>query len=95
LAEPSEPASGGSIVWEDFQRNKAGPEGGYFPHSAVRLAEAKAGEEILYATEKVGSTNSHFGRLTGRTNPQMKPWYAAGARAINEDGPSGPVGGNR
>jgi predicted amidohydrolase len=86
LASPSAPAAGGSAIWEDFRRNKAGAEGGYFPHSAVRLSEAGRQESIIYAVERVASTNPQFARMTALTrNPQMTPWYAAGVRAIFSD----------
>jgi predicted amidohydrolase len=83
LVQPSGAANGGSILWEDFHRAHSGKAGGYAPHSAVRLAAAGAGEEILIATQEIPPTNPHFGLLTGKTNPQMKPWYEAGARVID------------
>jgi predicted amidohydrolase len=84
LARPSAPSGGGSALWEDFHRAKGGKVGGYAPHSAVRLAEAKQDETILYATQTVQKANPQFRVLTERTNPQMKPWYATGARVIAE-----------
>jgi hypothetical protein len=80
--EASAPASGGSVIWQDFYRGSSGREGGYVPHSAVRLAEAGAGEEILYATQTMPRFNTQFDRMTQKTNPQMRAWYVAGARAI-------------
>jgi predicted amidohydrolase len=82
LPFPSGPAAGGSALWEDFRRTKAGPEGGYFPHCAVRLAAAQRDETIVYATRKVKAANPQFTRMTGKTNPQMAPWYAKGADVI-------------
>jgi hypothetical protein len=95
LASRSAPAAGGSIIWEDFHRTKAGAEGGYFPHSAVPLVKAGRNETILYATQRVAKTNPQFGRMIAPSrNPQMAPWYSAGAQAIYANGtaPSpGPV----
>jgi predicted amidohydrolase len=82
------PADGGSALWEDFRRTKAGPEGGFFPHSAVRLAEAGAGEELLTATQTVFETNAHLDRLTRTTYPQMRAWYLTGAKAIAAEVPA-------
>ena len=79
---PSAPAAGGSAVWDDFHRGaKRGPDG-FFPYSAVRTAEAGAGEELLVGTQTIPETNPHLGRVTGTTNPQMRPWYLTGARVI-------------
>lgn len=80
-------SSGGSILWEDFHRAKGGKKGDYAPHSAVRLAEAKQDETVLYATQTVPKTNPQFRILTEKTNPQMTAWYATGARVICADAP--------
>jgi len=83
LASRSAPAAGGSILWEDFRRTKAGLEGGYFPHSATALAKAGRNPTILYATQQVAKTNPQFARMISPSrNPQMTPWYTVGARAI-------------
>ena len=83
LARPSAPAQGGSAIWEDFRRepHRTARRAGHGPWSAYRLAEAAEGEEVLYATGAVAAANPHFHDIT-RHNPQMLPWYAAGARAI-------------
>ena len=93
LAAPSASAAGGSAIWEDFHRGAQRGADGFFPYSAVRMAEAGAGEELLVAAQTVPETNSHLGRVTGTTNPQMLPWYLAGARAIAADGPITPAVG--
>jgi hypothetical protein len=82
LSRPSAPASGGSAIWEDFHRASSGRAGGFVPHSAVRLAEAGNGVEVLCATQAVPEVNGHLARMTGTTNPQMRPWYLTGAQAI-------------
>ncbi|MCI0463951.1 MAG: carbon-nitrogen hydrolase family protein [Gemmataceae bacterium] len=92
LPQPSATANGGSVLWEDFHRAASGPAGGYAPHSAVRLAEAGMEEEILSATQEIPKTNPHLERVTGKTNPQMKPWYLAGARALATDRPAAQPG---
>ena len=76
------PAGGGSAIWEDYHRASSGAAGGWAPHSAVRLAEAKNGEQLLCITQVVPRENPHYARVTGRMNPQMKAWYAIGAEAI-------------
>ena len=71
------------MIWEDFQRTKAREEGGYFPHSAVPLVKAGRNATILYAKQRVAKTNPQFARMISPSrNPQMTPWYTAGARAI-------------
>jgi predicted amidohydrolase len=85
LQQPSEPASGGSVIWEDFHRGSNRQFGGYGPYSAVRVAAAKEDETILYATQTVQKTNPQFGILTGKTDPHMTPWYATGAQVIFGD----------
>jgi predicted amidohydrolase len=82
LSSPSMLTTGGSAIWEGFSRTKAGAEGGYFPHSAVRLREAGPEETILYAQEKVQKSNPHYSRMTTSTNPQMTPWYTKGLEVI-------------
>jgi predicted amidohydrolase len=82
LHDPSAPASGGSILWDDYHRSSSGKAGGYAPHSAVRLAEATSEQTILYATQKVPATNPQFKILTDKTNRPMTAWYATGANAI-------------
>jgi hypothetical protein len=85
LPHPSAPASGGSAIWDDYHRGANRKFGGYGPYSAVRVAEAKQEETILYATQAIPATNPQFGILTSKTNSQMTPWYATGARAIYSD----------
>jgi hypothetical protein len=87
LPSRSAPATGGSTIWEDFHRTKAGSEGGYFPHSAVPLVKAGRNATILYATQQVAKANPQFARMISPSrNPQMSPWYTAGARAIYATG---------
>ncbi|MGQ0635086.1 MAG: carbon-nitrogen hydrolase family protein [Planctomycetaceae bacterium] len=87
LENPSAPASGGSALWEDYYRASGKWAGGYAPHSAVRLTEARQGQAILYATQMVHSTNSQFQRIIESSNPQMFPWYVMGAKAICSTSP--------
>jgi predicted amidohydrolase len=91
LPRPSAPANGGSTLWDDYHRGSSGRAGGYAPWSAVRLVTAGSGEQVIVATQEVPEVNPQLGRLTGRTNPQMKPWYLAGARAIAAEGPASTV----
>lgn len=91
LSFPSAPAAGGSVIWEDLNRNKKKRmDGGYWPYSAERLAEAQERETILYATQAVQKTNPQFQILTDKTNPQMTPWYAKGAEVISATAPGAP-----
>jgi len=76
---------GGSTLWDDFHRGSTGKAGGYFPHSAVVLTEAKESETILYAEQTVPKTNPHFKNITDKTNRPLTPWYATGAAAIFSD----------
>ena len=87
------PASGGSAIWQDFYRGSAGKAGGYIPHSAVALAEAGNGEQLLLATDKILPFNSQYDRMTQRSNPQMAPWYIAGAQAIYDSREGWDTGG--
>jgi hypothetical protein len=89
LTTPSAPANGGTALWEDFHRGSAGKAGGYAPYSAVRVAEAGTGPELLTATRTVPKMNPHLNRVTGTSNPQMRAWYLAGAAAIAADAPAG------
>jgi hypothetical protein len=74
---------GGCAIWEDFHRAGSRPAGGYFPHSAVRLAEAGTTEQLLIAGMPVRKTNGQLVKMTQDImNPQMKAWYLAGAEAI-------------
>lgn len=79
-------ASGGSILWDDYHRSSTGKIGGYFPHSAVVLTEAKESETILYAEQTIPKTNPHFKNITDKTNRPLTPWYATGAVTIFSDG---------
>jgi predicted amidohydrolase len=86
LRSPSSPASGGSVIWDDYHRSSSGKAGGYAPHSAVRLIDATHEQTILYATQKVPETNPQFKILTDKTNRPMTAWYATGASAIYDSG---------
>jgi predicted amidohydrolase len=89
LAAPSASANGGSALWDDFRRGSSGKAGNHAPYSALRVAEAGAGPELLTATRTVPEVNPHLGRVTGTSNPQMRAWYLAGAAAIAADAPAG------
>ncbi|MBM4019168.1 MAG: carbon-nitrogen hydrolase family protein [Planctomycetes bacterium] len=88
VPEPSLPAGGGSALWEDFRRTRSrgGPQG-YAPYSAVRLAEAGRGDQVLCAAHTIAAANPYYRTLTEKTNPQMKAWYDAGARVIDAADP--------
>jgi predicted amidohydrolase len=81
LLQPSVPAAGGSVLWEDFRRQRGR---GAYPYCAIPLVEAGAGQEIIYATCTVETRNAHYDRMVGHYNPQMKAWYDMGARVIDE-----------
>jgi hypothetical protein len=87
LKDPSAPASGGSVIWDDYHRASSGKAGGYAPHSAVRLAEATGQPTILYASQKTLAKNPQFQIMTANTNKPMTAWYVAGANAIAADEP--------
>jgi hypothetical protein len=72
-------AGGGSIIWQDFRRQRGK---GSYPYCAVPIAEAGAGEEIIYASETVEAENPHYRRMTEQLNPQMKAWYDTGEYII-------------
>jgi hypothetical protein len=93
LPNASAPASGGSILWDDYHRARTGKAGGYFPHSAVQVARASEQPTILYATQKTPTTNVIFRNLTEKTNRPMAAWYVSGATAIDADGATDPSGG--
>jgi predicted amidohydrolase len=83
LEHPSAPASGGSVIWDDYHRASSGKAGGYFPHSAVRITGASHEQTILYASQRIPQTNPQFKILTDKTNRPMTAWYVAGANAIS------------
>jgi hydrogenase maturation factor len=90
LPDPSGPADGGSAIWDDVHREQARqlakkPGGGFFPYSAVRVAEADSAPTLLTATQTVGGENPHFSRVTRKTHPRMIPWYLSGAAVIAAD----------
>jgi hypothetical protein len=86
LRTPSATAQGGSAIWEDFRREPhvTARRSGHGPWSAYRLAESAEGEELLCARQTVQRVNAHYGQMVNTINPQMKAWYATGARAIND-----------
>ncbi len=69
LAQPSAPASGGSAIWDDYHRGQNRQFGGYGPYSAVRVAEAKEAETILYATQTVPQTNPSIQHRRRKVEP--------------------------
>ena len=87
LRNPSAPAQGGSILWEDYRRepHATARRIGHGPWSAYRLAEAAEGEELLCATQVTLPVNPHFAHMTDTRNPQMRPWYALGAQLMYAD----------
>ncbi len=85
LPDRSLPGSGESIIWEDFHRAIQGGHGGFAPYSAYPVCCAGRGEEIIYATRQLPAVNPQFEDMTGRVTPQMKPWYSAGALAMDAE----------
>jgi predicted amidohydrolase len=63
IMDPGDLAEGGSAIWQDFTNASYGMEGGYAPHSAVRIAEAGSGEEIIYAEWILPTTNKQVPML--------------------------------
>jgi len=84
LDRPSAPANGGTIIWEDFRRNRLRTPMGFGYYAAQPLAEA-AGEsaQIVFAECKVNAANRRFKQMTDKTNPQMQDWYEMGARVVS------------
>jgi predicted amidohydrolase len=77
----SNPANGGSAIWEDYRRHKKQEAYSRAPYSARRVAEAHTGEEILYTTQTMRAQNPHMQRVTG-CDPDRRGWYEMGARLI-------------
>lgn len=80
----SDPANGGSAIWEDYRKHKKQDPYSRAPYSAIRVAEAYTGEEILYARHTIRAQNPHFKRVTER-DPKRCAWYEWGARLIGGD----------
>ena len=70
LPQPSSQTNGGSIIWEDFRKQRGtGP----YPYCAVTLAQAGTGEQIIYAKQIVRSRNTQSKIITSKWNKrQMK-----------------------
>ena len=83
---PGALVGGGSIIWEDFFRAHSGRDGGWAPHSAVRLAEAGAGEALLFASQRVPVANVQLAVVALRRTRGTRTWWETGARAV-----AGPV----
>ena len=77
----SDPANGHSMIWEDHRRNKNRLPYSRSPYSAVSVAQASRGEEILYTTQTMRTENPHMKRVTQR-DPDRQAWYEMGARLI-------------
>jgi predicted amidohydrolase len=86
LKQPSAPASGASVIWDDYHRGSSGKAGGYFPHSAVAMISAAKEPTILYASQTAPAANPQFKILTDKTNRPMTAWYATGTNAIHASG---------
>ncbi|MFC1719034.1 nitrilase-related carbon-nitrogen hydrolase [Candidatus Poribacteria bacterium] len=83
LSQPSSQANGGSIIWEDFRKQRGS---GPYPYCAVPVAQAGTGEQIIYAERTVGAKNPESRAITSKWNRrQMKDWYKMGVRIINAD----------
>ncbi len=88
LARPSDPAGGGSAIWEDFDghRKKPGAKVEVFSqYSACRVVSAGSQETILYAKRTMPKLNPYFSRLVARRYPHLEPWYHLGARLVGGD----------
>ncbi len=77
----STPANGGSAIWEDYRRHKKKAPYSRAPYSAVRVAEAYAGEELLYTTQTMRAKNPHMQRVVER-DPDRQGWYEGGGMLI-------------
>jgi len=77
----SNPANGGSAIWEDYRRHKKKAPYSRAPYSAVRIAEAYTGEELLYATQTMRAKNPHMQRVVER-DPDRRGWYENGGWLI-------------
>ncbi|MDO8544089.1 MAG: nitrilase-related carbon-nitrogen hydrolase [Opitutaceae bacterium] len=83
-----------SMIWDDLRgleerRAPIGqqqPESGvvevYSQYSANLVAQARSAGELLVVTRRVNATNLYHTRTIARKNPQMEPWYRAGAASI-------------
>lgn len=80
----SNPANGGSAIWEDYRRHKKKEPYSRAPYAAVRIAEAYKGEEILYATQTIRAQNPHMKRVVEH-DPDRQGWYEMGGRLIRKD----------
>ncbi len=81
LLEPGLSAEGGSAIWQDFGHGSFREEGGFAPHSAVRIAEAGSGEEIIYGDWNLPTANKQVSWILNSI-PRWQDWFAAGAQAI-------------
>lgn len=72
---------GGSVLWEDSRRARGS---GPYPYCAVPVAEAGPGEALIVTTQPVRAHNPHLEQVAQRYNPQMRAWYEAGARAMDQ-----------
>jgi predicted amidohydrolase len=79
--DPGLPAEGGSTIWQDFGHGSFREEGGFAPHSAVRIAEAGSGEEIIYGDWDLPTTNKQRSWMLNSI-PRWRAWFAAGAQSI-------------
>jgi len=88
LTRPSNPANGGSAIWEDFNGHRKTPTGNvevFSQYSACRVVSAGSQEKILYAKRTMPRLNPHFPRLVSRRYPHLEPWYHLGAKIIGPD----------
>jgi len=88
LARPSDPANGGSAIWEDFNGHRKKPVDSvevFSQYSACRVVSAGRQEKILYAERTMPKLNPHFGRLVAGRYPHLEPWYHLGAKVIGPD----------
>jgi predicted amidohydrolase len=76
----SGPGGGGSAIWSDLGRFSRGR--GQGPYSAVPVARAGEGEELIVATLDVPRSNPHRELITAMVDRRMEGWLLAGARAV-------------
>jgi predicted amidohydrolase len=88
LVRPSDPANGGSCIWEDFDGHRKKPGGKvevFSQYSACRVVSTGPQETILYAKRVMPRLNPYFARLVARRYPHLEPWYHLGARIVGGD----------
>jgi predicted amidohydrolase len=86
---PSGQGGGGSAIWSDLGRFSRGR--GQGPYSAVPVARAGDGEELIVATLNVPRSNPHRELITAMVDRRMEGWLLAGARALRSTAAAEPA----